>query len=111
MVPIKSVGKSVGTASMKAGSAMDSLARTDDMLAVIGIIMLVGVIVSSYGAFWQGRLASAQFKDQCSCQPGEVGQIEKAKTLAYTIATTTVSILIVALIIYIFRNQFLNKNK
>lgn len=101
--------KSVGSATMKASSAVDSLARTDDMLAVIGIIMLVGVIVSSYGAFWQGRLAAAQFKDKCSCEPGQTGQIEHAKTLAYTIGTTTISLLIVALIIYIFRKQFSDK--
>ncbi len=101
--------KSVGSATMKAGNALESLGRTDDMLAVIGIIMLVGVIVSSYGAFWQGRLAAAQFKDQCSCKPGQTGQIEQAKTLAYTIGTTVVSILIVALIIYIFRKQFSDK--
>ena len=98
--------KSVGSATMKAGNALESLGRTDDMLAVIGIIMLVGVIVSSYGAFWQGRLAAAQFKDKCSCEPGQTGQIEHAKTLAYQIGTTVVSILIVALIIYIFRKQF-----
>jgi len=100
--------KSVGSATMKAGNALESLGRTDDMLAVIGIIMLVGVIVSSYGAFWQGRLAAAQFKDKCSCEPGQTGQIEhaNAKTLAYQIGTTVVSILIVALIIYIFRKQF-----
>lgn len=101
--------KSVGSATMKAGNALESLGRTDDMLAVIGIIMLVGVIVSSYGAFWQGRLAAAQFKDKCSCEPGQTGQIEHAKTLAYTIGTTTISILIVALIIYIFRKQFSDK--
>jgi hypothetical protein len=101
--------KSVGSATMKAGNALESLGRTDDMLAVIGIIMLVGVIVSSYGAFWQGRLAAAQFKDKCSCEPGQTGQIEHAKTLAYTIGTTVVSILIVTLIIYIFRKQFSDK--
>lgn len=101
--------KSIGSATMKAGSALDSLGRTDDMLAIIGIIMLAGVIVSSYGAFWQGRLASAQFRDQCSCQPGQVSQIENKKTLAYTIATTVISLLIVALIIYVLRKQLFNK--
>ena len=101
--------KSVGTASMKASSAVDSLARTDDMLAVIGIIMLVGVIVSSYGAFWQGRLAAAQFRDQCSCKPGEVAQAEQSKTLKFTITVTSATLIILGLIIYIFRKQIFDK--
>lgn len=101
--------KSVGTASMKASNAVESLARTDDMLAVIGIIMLVGVIVSSYGAFWQGRLAAAQFKDQCSCKPGEVAQAEQNKTLKFTITVTSATVIILALIVYIFRKQIFEK--
>ena len=101
--------KSVGTASMKAGNALESLGRTDDMLAVIGIIMLAGVIVSSYGAFWQGRLAAAQFKDQCSCKPGEVAQTEQNKTLKFTITVTSATLIILALIIYIFRKQLSDK--
>lgn len=101
--------KNIGTASMKASNAVESLARTDDMLAVIGIIMLVGVIVSSYGAFWQGRLAAAQFKDQCSCKPGDVAQTEQNKTLKFTITVTSATLLILGLIIYIFRKQISDK--
>ena len=101
--------KAVGSASMRAGNALESLGRTDDMLAVIGVIMLAGVLVSSYGAFWQGRLAAAQFKKQCSCEPGELASSEGVKTAKYTAIMTTVTILIIGLIIYIFRKQISDK--
>jgi len=101
--------KAVGSASMKAGNALESLGRTDDMLAVIGVIMLAGVLVSSYGAFWQGRLAAAQFQEKCSCKPGDGASTEGVKTTRYTVIMTTVAILIVGLIIYIFRKQISDK--
>ncbi len=42
--------------------ALKSLARTDDILAVIGIIMLAGVIVGMYGSYWQGKAAKEQYQ-------------------------------------------------
>ena len=102
--------KKVGSSIAKVNNSLESLARTDDMLAVIGIIMLVGVIVSSYGAFWQGRLASAQFKKECSATSPPISQQqEHQKTMRYTILVTVVSLLILGLIVYIFRKQFKDK--
>ena len=99
--------KSIGAASMKAGSAVDSLARTDDMLAIIGIIMLLGVVVSSYGAFWQGRLAKAQFNYECNKPTEEQNEeADKRKTTAYIITVSVVTATFLALIIYVFRKQF-----
>ena len=94
---------------MRAGNALESLGRTDDMLAVIGVIMLAGVLVSSYGAFWQGRLAAAQFKQQCSGDPANVASTEGVKTAKYTALMTTVTVLVIGLIIYIFRKQISDK--
>ena len=85
--------------------ALGSLARTDDMLAVIGIIMLVGVIVSSYGAFWQGRLASAQYKKECTTSSPPISQQEEHnKSVKYTVLMVIVIALILGLMIYIFRS-------
>lgn len=89
--------------------ALGSLARTDDMLAVIGIIMLVGVIVSSYGAFWQGRLASAQYKKECTASGSPVQQDEQKKSVKYTVLMVSVTVLILGLMVYIFRKQFRDK--
>ena len=85
--------------------ALGSLARTDDMLAVIGIIMLMGVIVSAYGSFWQGRLASSQFKQQCAGPVPTTPSVEQNKTTKYTIAITVSVLLIIGLMVYIFRKQ------
>lgn len=71
--------KNIGKSTYQAGAAMDSLAKTDDMLAVIGIIMLLGVIVSSYGAFWQGRLAQASYNSECKCEDPKNGKVAKKK--------------------------------
>jgi membrane protein DedA with SNARE-associated domain len=60
--------KELGASTMKTQNALDSLAKTDDMLAVIGIIMLVGVLVSSYGAYWQGKYAQATYNNECDCK-------------------------------------------
>ena len=56
----------LGKSTFKVNSAIDSLAKTDDMLAIIGFIMLLGVIVSAYGSWWQGNLARKQYKEECS---------------------------------------------
>lgn len=102
--------KSLGSSAMKVSQSMESLARTDDMLAVLGIIMLVGVIISAYGSFWQGRLASAQFKNQCSAsQPPVSAQEEKNKTIRFTVIISVISLLIIGLMVYIFRKQFKDK--
>ncbi len=92
---------------MKINQAAESLAKTDDMLAVLGVIMLLGVIISAYGSFWQGRLASAQFKQECSANPtAQDPATEKKKTLRYTIIITASVVLILAIMVYIFRKQF-----
>lgn len=83
---------------------MDSLAKTDDMLAVIGIIMLLGVIVSSYGAFWQGRLAQASYNDECKCEKPKEGQSEKNNNRFFYIAAA-IFLIAGALIIYIFKKK------
>jgi predicted histidine transporter YuiF (NhaC family) len=96
---VKSLGKSAAKFD-----ALGSLARTDDMLAVIGLIMLVGVIISSYGAYWQGRLAAAQYNKECSQSSQATSQEEElAKNRRFTIIMVVVSALILGLIIYIFR--------
>jgi uncharacterized protein YneF (UPF0154 family) len=102
--------KNVGSSVSKFNQGIESLARTDDMLAVIGIIMLVGVIVSSYGAFWQGRLASAQYKKECTSSSPPLSQTdEHKKTVRYTVLMAVVSALLIGLIVYIFRKQFTDK--
>jgi prolipoprotein diacylglyceryltransferase len=55
----------LGKSTFKVNSAIDSLAKTDDMLAIIGFIMLLGVIVSAYGSWWQGNLARKQYNEEC----------------------------------------------
>ena len=42
--------------------ALKSLAKTDNLLVALNIIMLVGVVASIYGAYWQGRYARASYK-------------------------------------------------
>jgi hypothetical protein len=80
------------------------------MLAVLGIIMLFGVIISAYGSFWQGRLASAQFKNQCSATNATQNQAaEHSKTVRYTIIITVSALLIIGLMVYVFRKQFKDK--
>ena len=97
--------KSVGASAIKVNQSLESLARTDDMLAVLGLIMLAGVIISAYGSFWQGRLAQAEFRGRCSTQPNETEQDEHQKTVRFTILMSAVAILLVGIIIYIFRKQ------
>ena len=42
--------------------ALKSLAKTDNLLVALNIVMLVGVIATIYGAYWQGRYAKASYK-------------------------------------------------
>ena len=59
------IASSLGKSTFKVGSAVEALAKTDDMLAIIGFIMLLGVIVSAYGSWWQGNLARKQYNEEC----------------------------------------------
>lgn len=97
--------KSVGASAMKVNQSLESLARTDDMLAVLGLIMLAGVIISAYGSFWQGRLAQAEFRGRCSAEPNQALEDEHKKTVRFTIIVTAVSLFLLGFIIYIFRRQ------
>lgn len=101
--------KSVGASAMKVNQSLESLARTDDMLAILGLIMLAGVIISAYGSFWQGRLAQAEFKGKCSADPTQSTQDEHKKTIRFTVIVTAVTIFILGFIIYIFRKQLKSK--
>lgn len=84
-----------GKSSMKVGNAVESLAKTDDMLAIIGVIMLLGVVFSAYGSLWQGLLASKQYKEECS---PNVPQKESSKKVVFALIG---GVLIGALIIYV----------
>ena len=46
------------------GEALKSLAKTDNLLVALNIIMLVGVVASIYGAFWQGRYAKLSYEKE-----------------------------------------------
>ena len=46
-------------------NAIESLARTDDMLALIGIILLLSIIVEGYGGFWRGVKAKKEYEHLC----------------------------------------------
>lgn len=95
--------KSLGTQAMRVNQAAESLAKTDDMLAILGIIMLLGVGISAYGSFWQGRLAAAQFKGQCSAEQQQ--QIEDKKTTRFMIVSVIIGITVIGLIIYILKKR------
>lgn len=92
---------------MASGDAMRSLGRTDDMLAVIGIIMLLGVIISSYGEYWQGVYAKASYKNQCNCPGSSVqqGEDHKKLTTEYIIGVSIISLAVIAVIVYIFKRN------
>jgi hypothetical protein len=44
------------------GEALKSLARTDNLLVVLNVVMLVGVIATIYGAYWQGKYAKYNYE-------------------------------------------------
>lgn len=44
------------------GEALKSLAKTDNLLVALNIVMLVGVIATIYGAYWQGKYAKNSYK-------------------------------------------------
>lgn len=74
-----------GKASLKVGNAIEEIGKTDEMLAVIGVIMLLGVIVSAYGSLWQGNLARKQYNEECT--PGSIkeNEIKNSKIILYLI--------------------------
>ena len=95
--------KELGSSSYKATAAMDSLAKTDDMLAVIGFIMLAGVIVSSYGAYWQGKYARASYKKECTLEA--LSANEKAKNRNYILIGLGIFLIMGAIIIFVFKRK------
>lgn len=90
---------------MKLNQAAESLAKTDDMLAVLGFIMLAGVFISSYGSLWQGRLAEAEFKGRCVVNPKQQQQIEDKKTTRFIVVMSVIGVITIGLIIYILKKR------
>ena len=80
------------------GEVMTSLARTDDILAVIGIIILIGISISSYGTFWQGVLAREQY-DQISPPGSTKANVKKGKR-QMLLALAVISIIIIGAVFY-----------
>lgn len=62
--------------NMVSNPAFDSLAKTDDMLAIIGVIILAGTVVGAYGSYWQGRVAQSQYNKEFV---GKEDTVEQAK--------------------------------
>ena len=42
--------------------ALKSLAKTDNLLVALNVIMFVGVVASIYGAYWQGKYAKYSYE-------------------------------------------------
>jgi hypothetical protein len=76
--------------------ALEALARTDDLLALIGIVILGGVIVSAYGAYWQGKIAKASYKKDFA-----KGSKEKDNTMIVVAGSVTLAVVIVILYLII----------
>ena len=96
----------LGKTSMKVGNAVESLAKTDDMLAIIGVIMLLGVVFSAYGSLWQGLLASKQYKEECS--PNIIQKESNSKKIAIALIG---GVLLGALVIFlIFKTKSKKQN-
>lgn len=90
----------IGKATFKVGNAIEAIGKTDEMLAVIGVIMIIGVIVSAYGSLWQGNLARKQYKEECTPE----SMPKETKTIWQTVALMVVAALIGAGIIwYVFK--------
>lgn len=90
----------LGSATSKVGNSIDALAKTDDMLAIIGAIMLLGVIFSAYGAVWQGLLARKQYKEQCT--PTTSGSSDHMKTIVFLFIGVAIGGIVIA---FIFNRQ------
>lgn len=85
----------LGKSTFKVNSAIDSLAKTDDMLAIIGFIMLLGVIVSAYGSYWQGNLAKKTYKEECKPNAVKDEKENNARTILYMILAAVFGALII----------------
>lgn len=84
----------LGKSTFKVGNAVEALAKTDDMLAIIGFIMLLGVIVSAYGSWWQGNLARKQYKEEC--KPNVVpDKNDNARSILYMVLAAVFGALII----------------
>jgi len=100
MSKVGNIGGNLGKATFKVGNAIEAIGKTDEMLAVIGVIMIVGVIVSAYGSLWQGNLAKKQYKQECS--PNMIP--EEKKSIWQTVGLMAVAAIVGGLIIwYIFK--------
>lgn len=84
-----------GKSTFKVGNAVEALAKTDDMLAVIGFIMLLGVIVSAYGSWWQGNLARKQYNEECKPNVVKDEKENKSRTVLYMILAAVFGALII----------------
>lgn len=90
------------TSGIANNKALESLARTDDILALIGVIMIIGVIVSAYGSFWQGRYAKASFNNQCSSSsPTQLSDKDKQHRRIMVAIGISILLLVVGTILYI----------
>lgn len=98
-----SIVKGFGQSTIKVGNAIEALGRTDDMLALIGFIMLLGVFFSSFGSYWQGVLARDEYNKEClkSGNCDDVG----IKSFKYYIILATIAIIILVIIRYIYKKR------
>lgn len=89
------------TKGLVTNPAFEALAKTDDILAVIGIIILLGVVISAYSAYWTGRVAQAQYNKEFS---KDKDKDNKKKNAALIIGTVGL-IAIAALLWYIIKRN------
>jgi hypothetical protein len=98
-----SIVKGFGSSTLKVGNALEALGRTDDMLAVIGVIMLLGVFFSSFGSYWQGVLARDEYYKVCE-KTGNCDDVG-IKSFKYYLILIVSGIIILGLIRYIYRRK------
>ena len=85
----------LGKSTFKVGNAVEALAKTDDMLAIIGFIMLLGVIVSAYGSWWQGNLARKQYNEECKPNDIKDEKENSARTVLYMVLAAVFGALVI----------------
>lgn len=88
---------------MVTNPAFEALAKTDDILAIIGIIILAGVVISAYGAYWQGRVAQAQFNRDFVAEKDK--QKSKGKSMTALIVGGVGLAGIIALLYYVIQRR------
>jgi hypothetical protein len=98
-----SIVKGFGSSTLKVGNAIEALGRTDDMLAVIGVIMLLGVFFSSFGSYWQGIMAREEYNNEC-IKNGNCGDV-RAKSFQYYIILASLGVVILLIIRYIYQRK------